>query len=169
MRPQRKITMVKPASEMQSSINVTPLVDVVLVLLIIFMVVMPLLEKDFSVRIPTHEEVETPTEVPKEQIIVKLDRDGTLLINGGAVPRESYIPALKTRLSGAAQRTVFVSSHPEAAYPRLIEAFEGARSAGAETLAMLPELAEPAEESAAPAKPEAAAPASAPPQPTSDP
>jgi biopolymer transport protein ExbD len=140
MRGARKITIIKPASEMQSSINVTPLVDVVLVLLIIFMVVMPLLEKDLGVRIPTHEQVEVPTDVPPEQIVVNIGKDGQLSINGAAIPQESYIPALQTRLGSAAQRTVFVSSHAEAGYARLIEAFEGARAAGAETLAMLPDL-----------------------------
>jgi len=125
---------------MQSSINVTPLVDVVLVLLIIFMVVMPLKEKDFGARIPTQEQVEIPSEVPPDQIVVDISKNGDFMLNGAVIPRESYIPALQTRLGSTTQRIVFVSPHAEAAYPFLIEAFEGARTAGAETLAMLPDV-----------------------------
>lgn len=168
MKPVHKIAMLKPQTEMQSSINVTPLVDVVLVLLIIFMVVMPLKEKDFGVRIPTQEQVEIPSEVPPDQIIVDITKNGDFMLNGMVIPRDSYVPALQTRLSNAAQRIVFVSPHAEAAYPNLIEAFEGARAAGAETLAMLPDVdsvAAPA--AAAPAPAEAPAPAAPSPEPTS--
>jgi biopolymer transport protein TolR len=154
-RSTRKITMVRPASDMQSSINVTPLVDVVLVLLIIFMVVMPLTEKDFGVRIPTQEQVEIPSEVPPDQIVVDIAKNGDFLLNGAVVPRESYVLALQTRLGSAAQRIVFVSPHAEAAYPNLIEAFEGARAAGAETLAMLPDVETEALVGAAPVAPAA--------------
>jgi len=140
MRGARKVTVIRPAADMQSSINVTPLVDVVLVLLIIFMVVMPLTEKDFGARIPTQEQVEIPSEVPPDQIVVDISKNGDFMLNGAVIPRESYIPALQTRLGSTTQRIVFVSPHAEAAYPFLIEAFEGARSAGAETLAMLPDV-----------------------------
>ncbi|HET8936021.1 MAG TPA: biopolymer transporter ExbD [Polyangiales bacterium] len=161
MKPVRKITMIKPQAEVQSSINVTPLVDVVLVLLIIFMVVMPLKEKDFGVRIPTQEQVEIPSEVPPDQIIVDITKNGDFMLNGMVIPRDSYVPALQTRLSNAAQRIVFVSPHAEAAYPKLIEAFEGARAAGAETLAMLPDVDSVAAPVAAAPTPEAAAPTEA--------
>jgi biopolymer transport protein TolR len=140
MRGARNIRVIKPAADMQSSINVTPLVDVVLVLLIIFMVVMPLKEKDFGARIPTQEQVEIPSEVPPDQIVVDISKNGDFMLNGAVIPRESYIPALQTRLGSTTQRIIFVSPHAEAAYPFLIEAFEGARAAGAETLAMLPDV-----------------------------
>ena len=58
---------VRPATGTNSDINVTPLVDVVLVLLIIFMVVTPLLEKDIPVRTPTSEKVEEVVDVPQDQ------------------------------------------------------------------------------------------------------
>ena len=65
----------------RNEINVTPLVDVVLVLLIIFMVVTPLLEKDIAVRVPATEQVETQQEVPPEQVVVGIDAEGALFIN----------------------------------------------------------------------------------------
>ena len=70
MRHHRKLA-VQPAGRVNSDINITPLVDVVLVLLIIFMVVTPLLEKDIGVRVPATEQVEERTEVPPDQLVVQ--------------------------------------------------------------------------------------------------
>ena len=84
----------------RSDINVTPLVDVVLVLLIIFMVVTPLLEKDIEVRIPETEDV--PVEqMPQDnsQLIVKLDADGTYSINTEQVQKDEYVNKLRRMLT----------------------------------------------------------------------
>src|SRR5256886_14244723 len=78
-----------------SEINVTPLVDVVLVLLIIFMVVTPLLEKDIEVRVPDTEQVETMTEMPADQVVVSLDATGQLAINAGKISDADYVHKLK--------------------------------------------------------------------------
>jgi len=136
MRPSRKTTLVRPASVPRSAINVTPLVDVVLVLLIIFMVVMPLVEKDLAVRIPASEQVETSSAVPPDQIVVRVDRSGAFKINGELTPPEEYEQALKRRLDprSPGDRIVFVTPEDDAAYKKLVEALEGARRAGAETL-----------------------------------
>ena len=137
----RSTAIVRPASQLKTSINVTPLVDVVLVLLIIFMVVMPLLEKQFALRIPETDQVETPSEVPETQIVVRVERDGALTIDGEATTADGYVQALKQRLEprAADARVVFVSAANEAPYPRLVQALEGAQQAGASTLAMAPE------------------------------
>jgi biopolymer transport protein ExbD len=138
MKPSRKTTLVRPVSPPKNAINVTPLVDVVLVLLIIFMVVMPLAEKDLAVRIPTSEQVETTSSVPPDQIVVRVDKSGAFTINGEATRPEDYVQALKKRLDPrpATDRIVFVTPEDEAAYKKLVEALEGARKAGAETLGM---------------------------------
>jgi biopolymer transport protein ExbD len=138
MKPSRKTTLVRPASGPKNAINVTPLVDVVLVLLIIFMVVMPLVEKDLAVRIPASEQVETTSSVPPDQILVRVDSSGAFKINGELTAPEDYVPALKKRLDPrpAIDRVVFVTAEDAAAYKKLVEALEGARRAGAETLGM---------------------------------
>ena len=82
----RRLT-VKPATRPNSDINITPLVDVVLVLLIIFMVVTPLLEKDIGVRVPATEQVEEKTEVPPDQLVVHIEASGELSINQEKVPQ----------------------------------------------------------------------------------
>jgi len=165
VRPSRKTTLLLPARGPKSAINVTPLVDVVLVLLIIFMVVMPQIEKDLAVRIPASEQVETSTEVPPDQIVVRVDRYGGFQINGEATPPESYVESLKRRLDPrpVQDRVVFVLAEDEAAYKKLVEALEGARRAGAETLGMTDE---PAPGPSAPPAPSAP---SAPPGPPAPP
>ena len=75
--------------------NVTPLVDVVLVLLIIFMVVTPLLVKQFHLLLPPQEKVEAPPTAPDEvQILIRLAADGTIRVNREVVT----LDALEDRL-----------------------------------------------------------------------
>src|SRR3954454_11620832 len=92
-----------------SEINVTPLVDVVLVLLIIFMVVTPLLEKDIDVRVPDQEQVEVETEVPPDQLVVSVDASGGFKINSDAVADAEYVERLRRAVAAKArgERLVF--------------------------------------------------------------
>src|SRR3954469_828854 len=90
---------VKAATRPNSDINVTPLVDVVLVLLIIFMVVTPLLEKDIEVAVPQTEEVDTPDEMPVDQLVVALDAAGQLSINSEKIADADYVERLKRVLA----------------------------------------------------------------------
>src|SRR5438309_972458 len=93
----------------KSDINVTPLVDVCLVLLIIFMVVTPLLEKDIEVRVPDTEQVETMTEMPADQVVVSLDPKGQLSINAEKISDADYVEKLKRIMAAkaAGDRLVF--------------------------------------------------------------
>jgi biopolymer transport protein ExbD len=133
---------VKPSTPPNSEINVTPLVDVVLVLLIIFMVVTPLLEKDIEVRIPETEEVPPPPDdQPETQLIVKLDTAGAYTINTEPVSEADYVGKLK-RMLGAKKkedRIVFFVADDKANYGKLVAAFDGAKQAGAFVLGMATE------------------------------
>ncbi|HME90718.1 MAG TPA: biopolymer transporter ExbD [Myxococcaceae bacterium] len=124
-----------------SDINVTPLVDVVLVLLIIFMVLTPLLEKDINVAIPSTEQVEDMSEVPPDQLLVALDEKGNLFINTEKIEPGDYVNRLKRMLAAKAQgdRLVFFMAEDNANYARLIAALDGAKQAGAEILGMMTE------------------------------
>ena len=132
-------TFVKPSTPPNSDINVTPLVDVVLVLLIIFMVVTPLLEKDIEVRIPETEDV-PQEQMPQDdsQLIVKLDADGTTSINTEPVSPTDYIAKLKRMLNAKKKedRIVFFVADDKANYGKLVTAFDGAKQAGAFVLGM---------------------------------
>lgn len=126
----------KPQSDPNGEINVTPLVDVVLVLLIIFMVVTPLLEKDIDLALPSTEKVEEVSEVPPDQLVVRLDADGKLGVNGVEVSPDKYVDTLKERLATRSEKVVFIVANDRANYARLVTVLDGAKAAGATTLGM---------------------------------
>src|SRR5512144_2639111 len=82
---------VRSQSRPTSDINVTPLVDVVLVLLIIFMVVTPLLDKMLRVRVPDAEQTEEYDQPPAAQIVVSIGEDGALAINSEKIADADYV------------------------------------------------------------------------------
>ena len=123
-----------------SDINVTPLVDVVLVLLIIFMVVTPLLEKDIQVRVPD-EETQEVQEPDPNQIVVSIEQSGTIKLNSEAVDDASYVERMKRVLAAKApeDRLVFFIPEEKANYGRVVFALDGARAAGAKILGVITE------------------------------
>src|SRR4030042_2147195 len=90
---------VRPAGRPHSHITVTPLVDVVLVLLIIFMVVTPLLDKMLRVRVPDAEQTEEYEQPTATQIVVSVRKDGHLLLNNEEVDDEGYVQRLRRVLA----------------------------------------------------------------------
>ena len=139
MKKPKKIA-VQPASSMSTEINVTPLVDVVLVLLIIFMVITPLLEKDIAVNVPSTEKVEQVEEVPPDQLVVKLLASGETQINGEKIdPGDPYVQRLESVLSKKVpkDRIVFVLAEDGASYGALVALLDGAKKAGAQTLGLM--------------------------------
>jgi biopolymer transport protein ExbD len=115
-----------------SDINVTPLVDVVLVLLIIFMVVTPLLEKDIDVRVPETEDVETPDEVPQGQLVVEIDAAGNYKLNAETIPPDQYLERLRRVLAAKTKledKVVFFLADDKANYGKLIAALDMTRQA----------------------------------------
>jgi len=123
-----------------SDINVTPLVDVVLVLLIIFMVVTPLLEKDIQVRVPD-EDTQEVQEPDPNQIVVSVEESGTIKLNSEAVDDASYVERMKRVLAAKApeEKLVFFIPEEKANYGRVVFALDGARTAGAKILGVITE------------------------------
>ncbi len=139
MRTHKK-AFVLPQGHANADINVTPLVDVVLVLLIIFMVVTPLMEKDIDVKLPLTEE-ETPSEAPREtqQVVVAISPEGLLTLNNEPVSEADYVPRL-TRILAAMpvqDRVLFFTADDRAPYGRVVAALDGAKSAGAKVLGLM--------------------------------
>ena len=134
---------VNVSQAMNSEINVTPLVDVVLVLLIIFMVVTPLLEKDIEVRVPDAD-VEEVSEVPPDQLVVSIDAAGKLKINADEISGDDYVERLRRFVAARprGERLVFFMADEQANYGKLVTALDGARAAGAETLGMMTDKVE---------------------------
>jgi biopolymer transport protein TolR len=131
---------VAPATPPSTDINVTPLVDVVLVLLIIFMVVTPLLEKDIAVSVPNTEKVEQVEEVPPDQLVVKLLANNDITVNGETIAMNDYVARLEGVLKkepNPRKRIVFVLAEDGANYGILVHLFDGAKQAGADTLGLM--------------------------------
>ena len=142
----KKRFLVKPAAPLNSDINVTPMFDVVLVLLIIFMVVTPLLEKDIGVRVPATEQVKEDTPPPPDQLIVKVTAQGELQINDEKVEQNDLVGKLKALLDRQRKpedKIVFVVADDGAGYGLVVQALDASKAAGAETLGMMTELPEP--------------------------
>jgi biopolymer transport protein ExbD len=151
---------VKPMGRPNSDINVTPLVDVVLVLLIIFMVVTPLAEKMLRVRVPDAEQQEQQEQPPQTQLVVSVSAQGEIAINSEKVPDAGYVDRLKRVLAARSpgDRLVFFTADDKALYPRLVLALDGARQAGAEIMTMTTEPMMSAADAAAGEAPAAPAP-----------
>jgi biopolymer transport protein TolR len=124
------------------SMNVTPLVDVVLVLLIIFMVITPMLAKQFWVHLPNKPEQEDEPSEPDDSnkpIVVSVTEKGEIKINRDVVPKEQFESKLKRVLAGSGQRTVFFDADEEAEFGKAAEAMDLARGGGAATIVLLTE------------------------------
>jgi len=162
----RRLT-IKPAGRPNSEINITPLVDVVLVLLIIFMVVTPLLEKDIGVRVPATEQVEEKAEVPPDQLVVHIDAAGELTINQEKVAPAEYVERLRAVLArkAANDKLVFMVAEEATNYGQLLHVIDEAKLAGAETIGMATQLPSVTPAAPAPASPSPSPSPSPPPAP----
>jgi biopolymer transport protein ExbD len=152
--------MVATQGAPNSEINVTPLVDVVLVLLIIFMVVTPLLEKDIDVRVPETEDVQTTEEVPQGQLVVEIDQAGNYKLNAEPIPPDQYLERMKRVLAAKTKledKVVFFLADDKANYGKLIAALDMTRQADPKvTLGMATEEPTVPPAPTAPADPNAA-------------
>ncbi len=94
----------------RSDINITPLVDIVLVLLIIFMVLTPLMEKEIAVRVPEDQDQTQPVEPPPSdllQIVFKVDEAGVFHVNNETLTDENAIDRLKVWYRAAKAKEAF--------------------------------------------------------------
>ncbi len=120
--------------------NVTPLVDVVLVLLIIFMVMTPMMAKQFWLNLPTKPKVEA-TPIPEQNdgpgpVVVTVTQQGQIRINKDIVPDAEFIKRLTRVLAAKGDRTIFFDAHNKAPFGRASQALDMARGAGATTIAV---------------------------------
>ncbi|MDD9937168.1 MAG: biopolymer transporter ExbD [Myxococcales bacterium] len=122
------------------NMNVTPLVDVVLVLLIIFMVITPLLAKQFWLALPNEKEEDEPQEQVDDDnkpVVISVTEKGEFKINHEVVPPERLSNKLKRVLAAKGQRTVFFHAEDDAPFGSAVQAMDLARGGGAATIAVL--------------------------------
>ena len=124
--------------------NVTPLVDVVLVLLIIFMVIAPMMVKQFWLHVPKKETAAAAQEAPSDgpvPIVVSVRADRTVWINADQVPLAELGARLERIFAARSDRLVFFDAEDRVAYGDAVAVLDAARGGGATNIAVLTEPA----------------------------
>jgi biopolymer transport protein TolR len=120
-----------------SEINVTPFVDVVLVLLIIFMVTAPMMQQGIDVDLP-----ETTTQalrVKEEPLIITVKKNGKFFLARKEIPKGELTAKLTAIFDGSDRKEVYLRADRDAAYHLVVTALAAAREAGAKSLGMVTE------------------------------
>ena len=120
-----------------SQINVTPLVDVMLVLLVIFMVTAPILQQGVSVDLP--EVTAGALTGREEQLVVAITREGKVYLNDTPMPMDELRKKLEAVLRLRPDREVYLRADKNVPYGRVVEVMAAARTAGVKRLGMVTE------------------------------
>jgi biopolymer transport protein ExbD len=130
----------KKIAGVNSDINVTPMVDVMLVLLIIFMVITPMLQKGVNVNLAkTDNPIQMPEADKEDSLIVAVMRDGKVYLNSDVVTAESLTDRVKDALSKRTDKRIFVKADAGARYGDVVSVVDDVRSAGVDQLGLLTE------------------------------
>lgn len=121
---------------LKSEINVTPLVDVVLVLLIIFMVIIPMTQLGYSVSTPKKVVSHDPTR-DSEQLIVRLDANGGIFINKEQIPEAQFEGRFRDSIKNRENKIVFFAADGELPYDRVASVMDICRGAGARSIGVV--------------------------------
>jgi biopolymer transport protein TolR len=125
--------------QLMSDINVTPLVDVMLVLLIIFMVTAPMMMQGVDVSLP--EATAEPLESEKEHLIITVDTENKVFINDFQVSVDGLGEKLKKILEGRSDREVYLKADKDISYGTVVQVMAEVKGAGVEKLGMVTEPA----------------------------
>jgi biopolymer transport protein ExbD/biopolymer transport protein TolR len=125
-------------SNVNANINVTPMVDVMLVLLIIFMVITPMLQNKVSVDMA---KVENPTAMPdadkEDAIVVAITRDGQVYLGQNKTAVSELGAQVREKLADKPGKTIYVRADARAQYRAVEDAIDGVRAAGVEDVGLL--------------------------------
>jgi biopolymer transport protein ExbD/biopolymer transport protein TolR len=131
-------------AKVNSNINVTPMVDVMLVLLIIFMVITPMLQHGVSVDLA---KVNNPNQMPdadkEDALLVAVMRDGKVYFGTDRIEPDKLTEKIKDKLSNRTDKTVYVKADARAKFGNVVEVVDDVRSAGVDKLGLLTDQRKP--------------------------
>jgi biopolymer transport protein ExbD len=123
-----------------ADINVTPMVDVMLVLLIIFMVITPMLQKGVSVdRAKAHNPRSMPAAEKTDAVELAITRDGKVFLNAQPIQMSDITKKVNDLIATHLDKTVFINSDARAKYGDVVSVIDNVRAAGVEQLGLITE------------------------------
>ncbi|MGB6192785.1 MAG: biopolymer transporter ExbD [Terracidiphilus sp.] len=138
------ISVRNEGGKVNSNINVTPMVDVMLVLLIIFMVITPMLQQKVAVDMA---KVENPVSMPdadkEDAIVVAITRDGGVFLGQDHVATSELGAKVRERLADKPGKTIFIRADARAQYRAVEDAIDAVRTAGVDEVGLLTQKRDP--------------------------
>ena len=127
----------KGSNSPNSEINVTPLIDIMLVLLIIFMIAMPRMVHEMAMNLPSKTETKKKEDDSKpKQLMVAIYEDKRLALNREYMTQEELSERLTAEMKGRESKVIFVDAHPNLNYAYVVEIFDLVRDAGPEKVGL---------------------------------
>jgi biopolymer transport protein TolR len=123
---------------LSSDINVTPMIDVLLVLLIIFMITLPLSRRKFDVQVPPEQKPQKQQQQQSAQIVLELTADGGYAFNTQAVPKAQLDAKFHELYDSRPAKLLFIKAAPNRRYGDVVEAMDIARGAGVQVIGFTP-------------------------------
>jgi biopolymer transport protein TolR len=127
------------SGSMRSDINVTPLVDVVLVLLIIFMVLTPVIQMGYLVKVPPKAPANLPPSAVQDQIVLRLYSGDRVMINKEEMTMAQFPGRVRDIMKGNTSKMVFFSGARDVDYDSTMRFLDVARAAGAKNIGIIVE------------------------------
>ena len=127
------------SGSMRSDINITPLVDVVLVLLIIFMVLTPVVQMGYLVKVPPKAPANLPPSAVQDQIVLRLQPEGRVLINKDEMGINEFPARIRDIMRGNTSKMVFFSGSRDVDYETTMSFLDLARASGAKNIGIIVE------------------------------